>query len=370
MRRALIGGFGLLAAQLVSPGSTGAAPPSDADLRIESAPVPADANGFLRLGEAAAAIRLASEERARIGGPTAGAFDPAEAERIAAANEAALGLLDSAIRAPGFASGRLRDAGPEIEAWRALANLSALRAGVRARAGDATGAIADATAPIALGRRLAADPHCGIGCAVGAFALKRIGTGALAAALPLLRPSADESRALVRTIAGGVTDPAAWRATWAVEYQRMKNAFGRPNDSEAAELALAAAQFRVIRAQVGGPCAAWLRPRGSGLLRIGDFDFAVFEIKRCFSDTDVAAAEALVALRAYAVEHGGLPATLDALVPRYLDAVPLDAFDGTPLRFDPERRLLRSVGSDLEIGRDPASKVPAHLGDPTFTIGF
>ena len=150
----------------------------------------------------------------------------------------------------------------------------------------------------------------------------------------------------------------------------MKALFGARSGVEAAELAEAAEQFRAIRVRVGGPCAAWLPPRGSGRLLVGSVDFAAFEIKRCFSDTDLAAAEALVALRAYAVDRGALPTTLEALVPRYLDAVPRDAFDGAPLRFDPERRALHSVGSDLEPGREAQSKGPPHLVDPTFAIGF
>jgi hypothetical protein len=40
-----------------------------------------------------------------------------------------------------------------------------------------------------------------------------------------------------------------------------------------------------------------------------------------------------VALERYRRDHGGWPDTLDALVPRYLDAVPKDPQDGKPLRY-------------------------------------
>lgn len=40
-----------------------------------------------------------------------------------------------------------------------------------------------------------------------------------------------------------------------------------------------------------------------------------------------------VALRLYEAEHGQLPASLDALVPQYLPAVPADPFDGAPFRY-------------------------------------
>jgi hypothetical protein len=46
---------------------------------------------------------------------------------------------------------------------------------------------------------------------------------------------------------------------------------------------------------------------------------------------DARAAMLKVALRRYALDHGGPPATLDALVPAYLAAVPADPFDRVPV---------------------------------------
>jgi hypothetical protein len=52
-------------------------------------------------------------------------------------------------------------------------------------------------------------------------------------------------------------------------------------------------------------------------------------------------------LRAWTLEHGGqLPDSLEALVPDYLPELPVDPYDGKPLRYDKER--LWSVGSDLK----------------------
>lgn len=42
-----------------------------------------------------------------------------------------------------------------------------------------------------------------------------------------------------------------------------------------------------------------------------------------------------LALRAYELEHGGVPETLDALVPDYLPRIPEDPFDGQPFRYRP-----------------------------------
>lgn len=55
-----------------------------------------------------------------------------------------------------------------------------------------------------------------------------------------------------------------------------------------------------------------------------------------------------LALRLYRAEHGSFPAQLSALVPRYLDALPLDPFNGQPLiyRLQGASYLLYSVGPD------------------------
>ena len=68
---------------------------------------------------------------------------------------------------------------------------------------------------------------------------------------------------------------------------------------------------------------------------------------RCAADLEHAAARLRLAARAYELEKGRPPPSLEALVPGYLDAVPADPFDGKPLRYDPARRLVWSVGKDL-----------------------
>ncbi len=68
---------------------------------------------------------------------------------------------------------------------------------------------------------------------------------------------------------------------------------------------------------------------------------------RCADDLEPAVARLRLAARAYELEKGGPPPSLEALVPGYIDAVPADPFDGRPLRYDPVRRLVWSVGKDL-----------------------
>lgn len=55
----------------------------------------------------------------------------------------------------------------------------------------------------------------------------------------------------------------------------------------------------------------------------------------------------MAGLNAYRHATGGLPNYLDALVPTYLAAVPEDHYDGSPLRYSAESRIVYSVGDDF-----------------------
>lgn len=57
----------------------------------------------------------------------------------------------------------------------------------------------------------------------------------------------------------------------------------------------------------------------------------------------------LIALKLYKMKHGGLPPSLDDLVPEFIEAVPEDPFDGKPFRYNPAKKAVYSVG---EYGED------------------
>jgi hypothetical protein len=78
------------------------------------------------------------------------------------------------------------------------------------------------------------------------------------------------------------------------------------------------------------------------------------------SDTILSFTVALVAIKCWQARHGALPASLDALVPEYLDAVPRDPYDGKPLRYSAEKRIVYSVGMD---GQDSGGSTQASSRD-------
>ncbi|MCO6456478.1 MAG: hypothetical protein J5I93_14370, partial [Pirellulaceae bacterium] len=59
-------------------------------------------------------------------------------------------------------------------------------------------------------------------------------------------------------------------------------------------------------------------------------------------------ADAALAVQRYQLQHGGPPESLAQLVPQFLPAVPLDPFDGQPLRYrvDANEVVLYSIGQD------------------------
>ncbi|NJL71102.1 MAG: hypothetical protein HC888_05520 [Candidatus Competibacteraceae bacterium] len=67
------------------------------------------------------------------------------------------------------------------------------------------------------------------------------------------------------------------------------------------------------------------------------------------TEASLRAAQVGLALGRYALAHAGLPDSLEALVPDFLDRVPLDPFDGQPLRYRRvgEGFVVYSVGKNL-----------------------
>lgn len=61
----------------------------------------------------------------------------------------------------------------------------------------------------------------------------------------------------------------------------------------------------------------------------------------------------MLAMRRYELEQGELPDTLEALVPKYISAVPLDPFDEAPMRWNATKKVIYGVGED---GKDEGGK--------------
>jgi len=94
---------------------------------------------------------------------------------------------------------------------------------------------------------------------------------------------------------------------------------------------------------------ALLRRNLVGQLLYADFVRAVYRVQEydCEFRADMAGMKTLVALRYHKQKTGALPRSLDALVPEFLERVPSDPYNGQPLRYLPEKRIIYSVGPDM-----------------------
>ncbi|HEY2584644.1 MAG TPA: hypothetical protein VGI81_02640 [Tepidisphaeraceae bacterium] len=72
----------------------------------------------------------------------------------------------------------------------------------------------------------------------------------------------------------------------------------------------------------------------------------------------------------YRLDHGSFPASLDALVPQYLDDVPIDPFDGGPLKLSVrgDECLIYSIGPDRKDDGGAPFDHQKKTGDLVFTI--
>ena len=68
-------------------------------------------------------------------------------------------------------------------------------------------------------------------------------------------------------------------------------------------------------------------------------------VEKCRDNVIIAATQLLIALKCHKTVTGQLPRSLDELVPEYLSEVPVDDFDGKPMKYSQEERKVFSVGA-------------------------
>ncbi|MGZ0656507.1 hypothetical protein ACWPKS_12960 [Coraliomargarita sp. W4R72] len=94
-----------------------------------------------------------------------------------------------------------------------------------------------------------------------------------------------------------------------------------------------------------------------------------------------AATRVLFALRAFYGDVGHLPEKLEYLVPKYLEEIPRDPFDGKPIRYSKDSRIIYSVGNDfVDSGgselpfayeaEDSSEYAERDFAEPTISIRF
>jgi len=378
--------------------------PNDSDLDAPSPAVAADEDGYQYLQRAAGSAKLTFEKSERVRAILRGAEPDAPwAARLVEANRPAFRELERAIAAPAIVVPdpvvvfQSHAVDPMLTV-QMLVQLAALDARQHLRAGDPDGALAASRLGLRLGASLGRAQRPGVGPISAMFALtfENISLRALDEILRARLGDAQAALELSRELDSYRLTTSAWQGVWFGEYQSRKALLEkirvpRPDPILTGELSVSrhvlgalpdgflwqpnrtlaefAAFYRGYAAAFSGPCRpetrASLVPSGNGekrqlllamlhgnalgavLTSLLSVNFERLNTRRCHTEARLSLAQALVALEAYRAAEGQLPDSLEALVPRYLDRVPTDAFGGQSLRFDRARGLVYSVGSDF-----------------------
>lgn len=92
--------------------------------------------------------------------------------------------------------------------------------------------------------------------------------------------------------------------------------------------------------------------------------------KEYLGDFSIIGTQLLMAIKAYQIENGELPNSLDELVLEYILELPKDPFNRELIRYSSEKKIIYSVGSDLEDSGGSEGENWEEMEDPTFKVEF
>jgi hypothetical protein len=376
----------LLVAILITYGmlSMDGPPPQDGDLMLVRLEAPEEQNGVALVCQAGEKVQL-PEEGEWIDDFLAGKdWDQAKVDALLAENAEALALWRQGLERPAFQVPVYPDTSTScdyIYPVLHLRDLADLGAASLHRQGKDAEAFDEAMRLVRFGRKVMAGKGALIDYQVG-VSLEESGLARLRKMIPEARLDGGRLASYEKALAAGAPTGAEAADAFRGEYQaRAADADSLVKSAKSRDERGTSFFFKVnrtktaiaeqIRPYVEGaarPYAemAWPeRPHriddngelvrvlvsGNGIgqwmlgLMIMDFR-GIFESK-CQENVSVSATRILLAMRRYKIDHAALPATLDDLVPTYLDAVPRDDFDGKPLRYSASPKAIYSVGVNL-----------------------
>jgi hypothetical protein len=362
----------------------------DSDLQHTRRTVPAAQNGYAALQKAADALKLNYNDELDLTAHMAGTkWDTNAVAHLLAINRPALALWEQAMTAGDLQVPAPRSNAEEylyLGAWRKIAQLELLEAAQMEREGRGAEALERAMRVIEFGRRIQhADgtmSHYSVGSGIKRLACERLRQFTQSAAVtPIQLPP------LIAKLAGYRASGSVFTNTLKLEYQLILRGIqlqlgSKPTNSvlENMGLKMTSKIFyddAKTRQNLSGATRTCLRsipltydrmpisslsaPRNlsfASMVMSGNVAGEMFAdimtpswpgflSSKCRENSTIAATQAVLALQCYKADHGEYPAQLDALVPRYLPALPLDDFDGLPLRYLRDKKILYSIDRDL-----------------------
>jgi hypothetical protein len=359
----------------------------DADLTVTRKIVADGDNGFTHLQTAAAQLWWPEDQQEQLIDLARGTNWNAElAATVLASTTAALAAVTATIAAPEFQVPEYRFS-EEVEylsSWKSLANLTAVKIHAEFKAGQEREALARTVDLIRLANRMQSGNGPIIDYLVG-NAVKQIALTTMRQLTAETSLSSTELSVLATNLPHIALNYAALTNALKAEYQAQKQFAADlregkvpgQNDIPVARIALLPV-YNVRKTQISFAqhtrkllpaiqlpynearlIATNSRPGTAKIMLSGN---AVGEIiysmsapiaestvrRKSSEHVQIEVTATFLALKAYQLKHGRLPAELSELVPQFLSAVPRDDFDGQPLRYDRDRKILYSVSTNCQ----------------------
>jgi hypothetical protein len=366
---------------------------SDADLIPSRTAVPVASNAYWVLAQAADQLYWPEAVQRKLNDVSDDkTWDDAFVSDLLERNEPCLLLFETSLKQPELLIAEPKaseEEYPYLGAWKFIGRLASVRAASLLKAGKEEEAYTAALDIVRFGHRIenSGGPilHCLVGTSVKIIGLRRINK---ITAQTSLNPA--HLASIIRALNRYWADETALTNTLKVEYRLKSKALDnfaagnfsptnsawdqisvsvgmKPLFSASKTRAKFAQATRVLLesvpmhfsemplAEIPGPTTN--RSGFKQLLAgnaVGDVLYDIwspawenFMAKKCQENVHVAAAQLLLALKAFHIKNLRLPSALDELVPEFLPQVPVDDFDGMPFRYSVEKRLIYSVGQNL-----------------------
>ena len=370
-------------------------PPNDEDLRLARLVIPDEENAFTYFEKAGGALSWPEAEWDKIEAtPEGEKWDGAFVERLLKENKETLEHWEKGLACPQMQVPELTydTELPYFAAWRKIAKLSRLRALYLANSGKGAGAIDEAMKNVLFGQKMQKSHGAVIHYYVG-VAVKELGLSTFRNVLPETKLDPNALKSLGDRLLAFRADEEGMANAMRLEYAAscdavdMAAAGGTPVGLELSfplnlktgfllkpnrTKRMLAETHRLFIERIGktykeqkqGELPPMMRyaidksaSKSKLLLSRNAVGIVIFQMvgprvyyikAPCQENVHIAAMRLLIAIKCYKMKTGKLPETLDALVPEYIDAVPADDFDGKPMRYSPEKKLIWSVGENLE----------------------
>jgi hypothetical protein len=377
--------------------SMDSAPPEDSDLRVVRREVPDDDNGYFLFVQAGERVRMPDDRDWIDDARSDKDWDQAKVDVLLSDNAEALALWRQGMERPAIQVPEFQDITSDFSyffPWMKLSELADLSADSLHRQGKDKEAFDEALRMVHFGRRAMAAQGPLVTYLLGRYQEEK-GLARLRKMIPEARLTPAEWAVCQKSLADGPSSGEAMAEAYRVEYESMCRIFERLRDGTFADRSGKAEPKRGPSMEVDfflqvNRCktslAGWARPyvqdstkiytemvwpepmeqpltrrsmaaelaSGNGIGNITLYFIAKnnksYLMHRCRQDASASATRVLVALRRYQMDKGDLPERLDDLVPTYLEAVPRDEFDGKPLRYSRDKKVIYSVNDDLVDG--------------------